>query len=792
MSDQAGPRAPWPSTAGPESPVAAPSAPSAQSAPGVPSAPRTYGGNGGYGGYDPFGSAGDGYGGEEVHLMDYVRTVYKHRWVAATAAAVLFVLVAIQTFSATPIFEGRVQLLLDPASPNVTKFEDVNQPGYYYQEYFYQTQYTILKSRGLARRTIDTMNLWDSPVLGGGSEQEKETFSIFGAVSGAAGWVKGLFSSEPEKVVTPGAGETARQSRVIDALLRNLTVTPIRNSSLVDVRFASPNPEMAAAVANTLAKQYIEQNLDYRFLSTKEASDWLGEQVAIERKKLEASEQALQRYREKGDAVALEDRQNIVVQRLADLNAAYTKARTERFEKEALYNQLKSLQNDRTALDTFPAILSNTFIQQLKSQLADLQRQQAQMAERLGEKHPEMIKLNSAIQNTEAKLQGELGKVVQSVRNEFLSAQSQEKSLASELEAQKAGALALNRKGIEYGVLRREAESNKQMYEALMQRAKETGISGELKASNIRVVDEAEIPRSPVRPKKARNLVLGLFGGLIAGLGLAFFFEYLDNRIKNPDEIKQVLGLSYLGLVPGMRTQDLNDGRSPLISEPVPQNFAEAFRGIRTSVVFSSAEEGPRSVLVTSTQPSEGKSVVAANLAMSIAQAGQRVLLIDGDMRKPRLHDLLKVHQDPGLSSLLVGKAKANDAVHKTSVTNLWVLPSGPIPPNPAELLGSTRFRDLLNTLRDHFDWLVIDSPPVMAVTDASVIAHRTTGVVFVIGSEQVNRHTVRTAVARLRDSKATILGAVLNRVNVQKNPYYYAHYYKHEYAGYYSSEKQA
>lgn len=789
MSDQAAPRAPWPSTTGPESPIAAPSAPGA---PGVPRAPRTYGGNGGYGGYDPFGSAGDGYGGDEVHLMDYVRTIYKRRWIAGTAAAVLFVLAAIQTFSATPIFEGRVQLLLDPASPNVTKFEDVNQPGYYYQEYFYQTQYTILKSRGLARRTIDTMKLWDSLELGSESEEQKESFSILGAVSGAAGWVKGLFASEPARVITPEAGETARQSRVIDAFLRNLTVTPIRNSSLVDVRFASPNAEMAAAVVNTLAKQYIEQNLDYKFRSTKEASDWLGQQVAVERKKLESSEQALQRYREKGDAVALEDRQNIVVQRLADLNAAYTKARTDRFEKEALYNQLKSLQKDRAALDTFPAILSNTFIQQLKSQLADLQRQQAQMADRLGEKHPEMIKLNSAIQNTEAKLQGELGKVVQSVRNEFLSAQSQEKSLASELEAQKAGALALNRKGIEYGVLRRDAESNKQMYEALMQRAKETGISGELKASNIRVVDEAEIPRRPVRPKKARNLVLGLFGGLIAGLGLAFFVEYLDNRIKNPDEIRQVLGLSYLGLVPGMRPQDLNDGRSPVLNEPVPQNFAEAFRGIRTSVMFSSTDEGSRSVLVTSTQPSEGKSVVAVNLAMSLAQAGQRVLLIDGDMRKPRLHDLLKVDQDPGLSSLLVGKAKANDAVHRATVTNLWVLPSGPTPPNPAELLGSTRFRDLLKTLQDHFDWLVIDSPPVMAVTDASVIAHRTTGVVFVIGSEQVNRHTAKTAIERLRDSKATILGAVLNRVNVQQNPYYYAHYYKHEYAGYYSSEKSA
>ena len=760
MSDQVPPGAPWASAANPENPVAA------------PAGPRSYGGYGSYGAYDTYGGSGDGLGESEAHLMDYVRTIYRRRWIALTTLAVLFVGVAVYTFSVTPVFEGRVQLLLEPENPNVVSFKEVIEQEKATSEY-YQTQYTILRSRALARRTIDALKLWDHPEF-----------------DGAEGWVSGLFSGAGKEVNTPAATETAAQSRTVDAYLRQLSVSPVRNSRLVNVQFTSTSPDLAANIANTLAKQYIDQNLEYKFLSTKEASDWLGQQLAVERKKLEDSEQALQRYREKGDAVALEDRQNIVVQRLADLNTAYTRARTDRFEKEALYNQLKSLENDRTALDTFPAILSNSFIQQLKGQLADLQRQQAQMADRLGEKHPDMIKLNSAIQNTEAKLVGEISKVVQSVRNEFLSAQAQERSLAGALEGQKTDALSLNRKGIEYGVLRRETESNKQMYEALLQRAKETGISGELKTSNIRVVDRAEIPRNPVRPKKLVNLMLGLFGGLMAGVSLAFFVEYLDNRIKNPDEIKQFLGLSFLGLVPGMRAQDLEEGRSPLITDAVPQNFAEAFRGIRSSVVFSSAEEGSRSVVVTSTQPSEGKTVVAANLAMSLAQAGQRILLIDGDMRKPRIHELLKLKQDPGLSSLLVGRAKANDAVQKSGVNNLWVLPAGPNPPNPAELLGSTRFRDLLKTLLEHFDWLVIDAPPVMAVTDAPVIAHRTTGVVFVIGSEQVNRHTARTAIDLLLGSKATILGAVLNRVNVQKNPYYYSHYYKREYAGYYSSEK--
>jgi polysaccharide biosynthesis transport protein len=783
MSDQVSPGSPWPSDPKPESTDS------------EPRAPRTYGGSSLYSGQG--GSAGSGAaaasgekpGTREAHLMDHVRTVYKHRWIALTTFAILFIGVAVWTFSATPVYEGRVQLLLDPANPSVMKFQEVTQSSYLSEQYFYQTQVTILRSRGLARRTIEAMKLWDSPEFGGSGE--KAPFSVAGALRGAAGWVAGLFVSPPAESGVPEAGETAKQSRVIDAFLDALTVAPIRNSSLVDVRFASPSPAIAAAVANMLAKQYIDQNLEYKFLSTKEASDWLAEQLTVERRKLEESEQALQKYRETGDAVALEDRQNIVVQRLADLNAAYTQARTDRFEKEALYNQLKSLQSDRSALDTFPAILSNAFIQQLKSQLADLQRQQAQMADRLGEKHPDMIKLNSAIENTEAKLQGELGKVVQSVRNEYLSAQAKERSLAAELEAQKAGALSLNRKGIAYGVLRREAESNKQMYEALLQRAKETGISGELKASNIRVVDQAEVPRRAVRPRKSVNLLLGLFGGVMAGVGLAFFVEYLDNRVKTADEIRQFLGLSFLGLVPGVPDHDLVEGQSPVISGSVPQNFAEAFREIRTSVMFSSADEGSRSVIVTSTQPSEGKSVVAANLAVSLAHAGLRVLLVDADMRKPRLHDLMKVKQEPGLSSLLAARAKANDVLQKTSTANLWIMPAGPNPPNPAELLGSTRFMDLLKTLGEHFDWLVLDSPPVMAVTDPSVVAHRTTGVIFVIGSEQVNRHKALTAVQKLQNSKARILGAVLNRANVKRNPYYYSHYYTPEYAGYYSSEKK-
>lgn len=724
---------------------------------------------------------------EDSHadLMAHVRTLYRRRWPALSACAATVLAVVAYTLLATPVFDARAQILIQPENLNVISFQEVLQQEKGTNEY-YQTQYAILKSRALAKRTIDKLNLWNDPEFGG-VKGPASSFSIGRLIGAAWSFVSGTISPEPSASGEPMIGETAAQARAIDALLGRLNVTPVRNSRLVNITFASLNPRTAAAVANTVAQQYIEQSLEYKFLSTKDAADWLEEQLGEQRKKLEASEQALQAYRERGNAVALEDRQNIVVQRLTDLSTAYTQARTARIEKESLYNQLITLQNNRGALDSFPAVLSNTFIQGLKTQLSDLLRQQAQLGERLGHNHPDMVKLDSAIASTQTRIDGEIGKIVQAVRSEFLAAQSQERGLAAELEAQKDDALALNKTGIEYSVLKREAESNKQIYEALMQRSKETGISGELKTSNIRIVDEAQQPRSPARPRKATNAVLGILAGLMVGVGLAFLLEFVDNRIKNPDEIQQYLALPFLGLVPSLAANEVSG--EPLLDSGLPAHFAEAFRGIRTNLVFSSQEAGSRAVLVTSTQPAEGKSVITANLAISLAQTGQRVLLIDGDMRRPRQHEVFGVEQAAGLSGVLGGTVKVSEAVQRTTRKGLWVLPSGAPPQNPSELLGSERFKRLLRTFRENFDWTIIDSPPIMAVTDAAVVAHLTSGVVFVVSCEQTAKPLALRATRQLEAAKATFVGAILNRVNLRRDPYYYSHYYRSEYSNYYSSD---
>jgi len=724
----------------------------------------------------------------EVHLVDYIKVLYKRRWTAMTAFLLVVISVTVYTFTVTPVFEAKTRLLIESENPNVVSFKAVVDEDQTKQDY-YQTQYNILQSRALARRTLEELKLWDRPLFGGQTDQ-RSTFSAI--LTPPFALVGALSSSKSSPRLTgpnaiPDADETAAQTRSIDRFLANLTVTPIRNSRLVDVKYDLPDGALATSITNSLAKNYIEQNLEYKFTASKDASDWLGQRLAEQRKVVEEAEAKLQRYREQNDAISLQDRENIVVQKLTELNAAVTQAKTDRFQKEAAYNQLQALRSNSPSLDTFPAILGNTFIQQQKADLANLQSQYAQLGEKLGPNHPDMIKQRSAIQVTQTKLDAEIVKVVQSVRNEYLAAVAKENSLTSALNAQKTEALAMNRKGIDYSVLDRDVQSSRQVYDSLLQRAKETGVSTELKTSNIRVVDEAERPLRPISPQKAANELLGVIGGTVFACGLVFLFEYMDSRIKSPDEIRIHLGLPHLGLLPALDLKRMGEGY-PLVNNGVPSNFSEAFRTIRTNVLFSSTQEGSFSIVVTSTGPGEGKSMVASNLAISLAQAGQRVLFIDADMRKPRGHAIFSIAQEPGLSNLLVGNAKASESVSKSQIAGLWVLPAGRVPPNPAELLGSQRFRDFVQSVKGHFDWVIIDSPPIMAVTDAALAAHGASGVLFVVGAEMTSRHAARRALDQLEQAQARLLGAVLNRVDLERNAYYYSQYYRREYSSYYTA----
>ena len=737
----------------------------------------------------PENTAGTGYGvgpgygagasGEsELSLVHYLQILYRRRYVALSAFFLVVVGVTLYTVTATRIYEATSRLLIERDTPNVVSFQAVLDQSAQTDDY-YETQYAILRGRGLARRTIESLQLWNHPLL-----NQQPGFSVRGLLMTPINAMTRWFEP-PRPIEAPGAEETAAQSRVIDRFLSNLNVEAVRYSRLVDVTYRTSDPVLAAKIANALGEAYIKQNVEFTSSTTKEASTFLTQQLAEQRAKLEKSEQALQAYREQTDSVSLEERQNVVVQRLADLNAAVTRANTARIQKESAYNQVRAALENPAAIDTVPLILSNPFVQQQKTELAALQRQRAQLSEKLGPNHPDMVKVGVAIENAEARIKAEVAQIVSSMRSDYEAAMAEERSLTATLNRQKGEAQVLNRTGIEYGVLQRDNDANRQMFEALLKRTQETGISEELKAGNIRVIDQAETPRAPVSPNTFNNLLLGLLGGLALAVGLAFAFEYGDDRIKNPDELKKSLGLPFLGMVPALFDRSIT---TPLITGGAPNLFGESFRSIRTNVLFSSADEGSRLVVVTSSAPGEGKTAVSTNLSLALAQSGHRVLLIDADMRKPRVHEVFSQPLAPGLSNLLVGDKQMSEAIKESPQQGLWMMPAGTFPPNPAELLGSKKFRDLTLFLQQYFDWVIIDTPPVMAVTDASIAANLAHGVLFVVGAEMTSKRVAQRAVEQLEMSQARFLGAVLNRVDLEHNAYYYSRYYRPEYGGYYGS----
>jgi capsular exopolysaccharide synthesis family protein len=701
----------------------------------------------------------------EIHLKDYLRVLHKRRWVILTTFVVIFTLTAILTFRQRPLYQATAQLLIEKENPNILSFKEVMELDAATSDY-YQTQYKMLQSRTLAQAVIDRLRLAEHPE----------------------------FSSPPKKgaPAAADAGE-ARATARVNAFLQRVAIEPLRNTRLVNIGVKSYDPKLAALMANTLADLYIEQNLKHKVDTTQQAGNWLSEQAAAAKKKLDDAERALQTYNEKNNIISLEERQSLVVQKLEELNSELTKARTTRIELETRAQQLKDLQRSGAGIDameSMPQVIGNVVIQGMRTDLAKLEGDLAEQSKVYTPKHPRIISLSSQIQTLRQKIAEEIGRVGQSIRNEYEVAVKRERSLNAALEEQKQQVQDLNQKSIAYGALKREVETNNRIFGVLMAREKETGLEGGLRTNNIRIVDRAEVPMGPVSPKKARNLGLGLIIGLIGGVGLAFFLEYLDDTVKDPDDIERHLKVPFLGPVPVLAPKVVGDRSRDLISFQEPKSiYAEAYRAVRTSILFSSPDAPPKSFVVTSPGPQEGKSVTAINLAVTMALTGNRVLLVDADMRKPRLHRTFNLDNSFGLSNLVGGESEVGLALKKTAVPTLMVMTSGPIPPNPSELLGSARMGKLLQLLQSKFDRVVLDCTPLIAVTDATVLSSRADGVILVIKAGATGRNILKRGKRQLEDVQAKIIGAVLNQVDQSKSTYYYSPYY---YAHYYGEEKES
>ena len=566
-------------------------------------------------------------------LQERLSVLSRYRYVAGTTFLLVLIIAAFQIYTAIPMYRATIQLRIqDERTTRVVGIEADDSFYWTDPEPYYQTQYLIIRGSGLARRVIQRPELASAAELRGEGSQAP---SLFAAVRSIGTWLTDFPLFGKDAPVEPSApDETDLESVLTSNFMSRVEVVPVRNTQLVDVSFVAADPELAATAVNALAEEYVQQNLDIRLDAVLKTLDWLGTEITRQQTVVEHSERALGDYRESQNALSLGDRQNIVVSRLNALNDEATRARTNRLQKETQYQQLQALGDLDTLTDTLPSTVATPTVQLANARMNELRRERNLLAERYGDRHPEMVRVTVELQDANAQLRIEVQRATEAIRTEYEAAVIEERNLVAALESQKTASMDLDRKSVDYTILEREAQSNRQVYEQLLQRENELQVASNSNTNNVQVVDLAEVPAGPFSPNPVRDFLFATVIGLALGIGLAFGLDHMDDTVKTPEDVTTSLRLPFLGLVPAV-----NSKSPPLLStgqgEPVPHDFGEAFRAIRTSLVFTSSTASTRIVLVTSAQPFEGKTTTSCNLAMALALSDARVLLIEGDMRRP-------------------------------------------------------------------------------------------------------------------------------------------------------------
>lgn len=727
---------------------------------------------------------------EEIDLRDYLRVVLKRRWTVITVFTVILITVTIHAFTATPMYEAFTRIIIDRENPNVVSIQEVMAVDSSGTDY-YQTQYKIIESRTVAKGVIRRLHLEESEEFfpnQGDNFISNLIYSVREMMTSSKDSIASLLKTE--NAASESGGEYEPDSELISSFIERIEVEPIRNSRLVDVRFHAKDPVMAARIANSLAKTYIDQKLETKLKAVQDAVKWLHKRIDEERKRVEHAEKALLRYKRQHNIVTdfSSDVEMITAQKLAQLNDQVLESESKRVEAETRYTQARALMDTPDMLDSITEVLNNQLVQEIKSMEVELYKRMSELSKKYGQKHPQMVAIESELKTLKKQKAAEVKRVIGSLKTEYRVARAKENSLKAAFARQKKESLDLNQKAIDYGVLRRTAESTRQMYAFLIKRFKETSITEDMRTGNIRIIDRAEVPKDPSKPRKKLNIFLATIIGLVTGIGLAFFFEYLDNTIKVPEDIKKYLHIPYLGPVPAMAEDgdgNPDDGQKKLemMTLHSPKSTAsEAYRGIRTSILFSSAENEPKVILVSSAGPQEGKTITATNLAITMAQSGNKVIMLDCDMRRPKIHKVFGINRDRGMTNLLVGNQDIKGTLFHTEVPNLDVIPCGPIPPNPSEIIGSARMKKLLDLLREKYTRIIIDSPPITAVTDAVILAKSTDGMVLVIRASDTAREIVKNGLDQIQSVGGHVLGAILNGVDMGSDGYYYYQYYYYYY----------
>jgi capsular exopolysaccharide synthesis family protein len=679
---------------------------------------------------------------QPLHLRDYWHVLLRRRWLAFFVFTVVLLGAAVRLALTRPVYQSTAQVLIERDVPNVLDFEK-NARAADVWDSFYQTQYRLLQSRLLARRVVDKLHLQDDPEFGGPRPEGERT---------------------PASDAAPGT--SLALERVIDQFLERLRVQPVKNSQLVAVSFTAERPLLAADAVNALVDAYIQQTLEFRYRVSSEAGAWLVNETQEQSKKVEAAALALQKFQEQEGLANVEERRALVEQKLKDLGSSVNAAKTRRLEKEATYQAMSG-----GNVEELPDVLRSPLIQTLRTELATLERQGAVLeAKGYLPQHPEAVRLRSQIDGTREKIATEARRIVRAAQNEYQVALSQEMGVAGALEAAKAEAQDLARRSVKYDALKRDLEASRVLSDNILTRQKQTDVARDLQASNVHVIDPAIVPRSPLRPQPVRDLALAVVFGLGCGIAAAFFRDYLDTSVGRPSDVR-LLGLPLLGVIP-----ETHSRRSPaLIGELGREPFAEGYRVLRTALHPVARVERGHLLLVTSALPGEGKTLTSLNLALSLAQTEERVLLVDADLRRPSLHTLLPAKRVPGLTDVLTGEADPLQAVQRVPGTRLNLLACGaPAHMSSTDLLATGTLRDLFDTLRRAYDRVVVDTPPAGTVADALVLAPLADGVLVVARSGKVGRSAVLHVLDRIVNAGGNVMGVVLNRAHPDRHRYDY------------------
>jgi polysaccharide biosynthesis transport protein len=757
---------------------------------------------------------------ERAGLRSYQRVFRKYKRLIVTFFFGAIAATAIATLVMMPIYTAETTVLIEPNNPDIVNIKQVVLPeSLALQDYdYYKTQFQILKSRGLIAQVIQEQRLDKNPLFTNGLQRRGRIPELWNRwiarpigylESKATAAVKNLFNWLFVGQVARKSNEkstTGVSPQLIDAYQGMLKIEPVAGTRLVKIAFSSADPDFAATVANAHAQAYIRQGLKLRSKVSEEAQKFLETKLAELRKRVEASEAVLNQYRRGKGLLFLNDKEDIVVGRLADLSKRVTEAEAERIGLEAQAHLIQ-----KREYDSLPAVISNSLIQTLKAQVVQLEAEHARLAAQFLPGYPRLAQVAAQLKEAKSRLAAQISNVVQGIHSAYAAAAGKEKELRAEMDKQKSETLEMKDAAVQYAILAREADTNNQLYNSVLARLKEVGVAGEIPASNVSVIDSATAPERPSWPRKTRNLLLGAIVGLMGGLGLALISDYFDNTLKTPRDVEGYLRLPNLAVVPDFFSLPaLGNGNQRISRQQLSFNsklcvssreltqrgrpltmLSEAYRKLRTSIFLSRPTEPPKTILFTSATNGEGKTITVANTAIMLAQMEMQVLVVDADLRKPSCHKAFRVGGGRGLTDYLAGQEQLVNAIKPTSVPNVSLLNCGSMPSNPTELVGSKRMQETLGDLKGRYDFILIDAPPVMPVSDAVILSTMVDGVVLVVRGQKTEKQLVKEALSQLGTDSGKMLGVVLNRVDIRGGDYtgYKQYYYPHFYAPEGSSE---